>query len=325
MSDYDNPWKEALDRWFESFLAFFFPEVHRRVDWARGWVSLDAELRQVVRDAELGKRLADKLVQVWLLDGRECRLLVHVEVQGSSEEDFARRMFVYHYRIFDRYNQQVISLAVLTDERPDWRPDHFGYDLAGCRLDFTYPVIKLLDYAGQRGILEASDNPFATVVLAHLATRETQGDPPSRQQWKLRLVRGLYERGLSREDVLQLFNVIDWMMDLPAALEQLFEQEVEEIERERNMPYITSIERRALERGKAEGKAEGRAEGKVEGRAEGKADALLQILSNHYQIAVPAEVIARIRGTTDLALIDHWINLVYEAGTLEEFQQKMQS
>ena len=28
-------------------------------------------------------------------------------------------MFVYHYRIFDRYNQQVISLVVLADDHAD--------------------------------------------------------------------------------------------------------------------------------------------------------------------------------------------------------------
>ncbi|MGH7172904.1 MAG: transposase [Gemmataceae bacterium] len=313
MSDYDNPWKDALDRWFEAFLAFFFPDAHRRIDWSRGWLSLDAELRQVVRDAELGKRLADKLVRVWLRDGREVCLLIHVEVQGWPEEDFARRMFVYHYRIFDRYNQQVISLAVLADDRRDWRPDHFGYDLAGCRLTFAFPIVKLLDFAAQRPLLEASDNPFAIVVLAHLATRQTHHDPASRHAWKVRLLRGLYERGLSRDDVLQLFNLIDWMMDLPPALEQLFKQEAEDIERENHMRYVTSIERLA------------RQEGKAEGKAEGQAEMLLRALARRFQPTVPEEIVARIRAATDLALLDRWFDLVYDTGTLDEFQQRMQS
>jgi hypothetical protein len=308
MSDYDNPWKDALDRWFEAFLAFFFPDAHRRIDWSRGWLSLDAELRQVVRDAELGKRLADQLVQVWLLDGREVCLLIHVEVQGWPEEDFARRMFVYHYRIFDRYNQQVISLAVLADDRPNWRPSHFGYDLVGCHLAFASPIVKLLDFDARRPLLEASGNPFATVVLAHLATGQTRDDPASRQAWKVRLVRGLYERGLSRDDVLQLFHLIDWMMDLPPALEQLFDQEIEAIEREKHMPYVSSIERRALERG----------------RAEGKAEMLLRALGRHFQTAVPEEIVARIRAATDPALLDRWFDLVYDTRTLDEFQQRMQ-
>jgi hypothetical protein len=31
-TDYDSPWKEALDRFFEPCLAFFFPQVHADID-----------------------------------------------------------------------------------------------------------------------------------------------------------------------------------------------------------------------------------------------------------------------------------------------------
>jgi hypothetical protein len=34
---------------------------------------------------------------------------------------------------------------------------------------FQYPVAKLADWRDRRAELEASDDPFATVVLAHLA------------------------------------------------------------------------------------------------------------------------------------------------------------
>ena len=64
-SDYDSPWKEALERYFPQFLAFLFPQIHAEIDWGRGWEFLDKELQQVVRDAELGRRLVDKLVKVW--------------------------------------------------------------------------------------------------------------------------------------------------------------------------------------------------------------------------------------------------------------------
>ena len=33
MADYDSPWKEALDRYFEACLALFFPEAHADIDW----------------------------------------------------------------------------------------------------------------------------------------------------------------------------------------------------------------------------------------------------------------------------------------------------
>jgi hypothetical protein len=63
-TDYDSPWKEALDAYFEAFLALLFPEVHGLIDWTRGCESLDKEFQQVVREAEVGRRFVDKLVKV---------------------------------------------------------------------------------------------------------------------------------------------------------------------------------------------------------------------------------------------------------------------
>src|SRR5437868_14789290 len=93
--EYDSPWKEAIERYFEAFVAFFFPEAHAGIDWSRGYEFLDTELQQVVRDAELGRRLADKLVKVWRRDGEEAWVLIHVEVQGEPDTGFERRMYVY--------------------------------------------------------------------------------------------------------------------------------------------------------------------------------------------------------------------------------------
>lgn len=50
---YDSPWKEALEEAFPEFVAFYFPDAHRQIDWSREHLFLDKEPRQVVRDAEL--------------------------------------------------------------------------------------------------------------------------------------------------------------------------------------------------------------------------------------------------------------------------------
>ena len=222
MSDYDSPWKEALDQFFPAFLAFFFPEVHALVDWSQGYESLDKELQQVVREAEVGKRLADKLFKVWLKDGQEVWVLVHIEVQSQREEAFAERMYIYHYRLYDRYRRPVISLAVLGDEDAGWWPDRFGYSVGGCEVGIRFPVVKLLDYGRDLAGLEANPNPFAAMVLAHLKTMETRRDAEARRLWKLRVIKGLYERGLDRQAITELLRLIDWMMDLPKDLEELF-------------------------------------------------------------------------------------------------------
>jgi len=52
-TDYDSPWKEIIERYFEPFMAFFFPEAHSEIHWDHGYEFLDKELQQVVRDAAL--------------------------------------------------------------------------------------------------------------------------------------------------------------------------------------------------------------------------------------------------------------------------------
>jgi len=97
-NDYDSPWKEALERYFPQFLELLFPQCHADIDWSRGYEFLDAELQKVVRDAELGRRYADKLAKVHTRDGAETWVLIHVEVQGDQKAGFPERMYVYNYR-----------------------------------------------------------------------------------------------------------------------------------------------------------------------------------------------------------------------------------
>jgi hypothetical protein len=64
-------------------------------------------LQKVARDAEFGRRRVDKLVTVWRNNGSEAWVLIHVEVQSQREGKFAERMYVYNYRLFDRYRRKV--------------------------------------------------------------------------------------------------------------------------------------------------------------------------------------------------------------------------
>jgi hypothetical protein len=247
----------VLDRLFEPCLAFFFPQAHADIDWGRPYEMLDKELQQIVRPAKLGRRYVDKLVKVWLKSGEEKWLLIHIEVQAEREGDFPKRMYVYNYRIFGRYDREVISLAILADDDPNWRPGQYGYGRWGSRTSIEFPVVKLLDYASHGEALEGNPNPFAMVVLAHLKTLETRRAPADRQAWKVRLVKGLYDRGMSAEDVRQLYRFIDWIMALPEPLERLFWQEITQYQEEKRMPFVTIAERVGMEKGLEKGLLKG--------------------------------------------------------------------
>jgi hypothetical protein len=138
-SDHDSPWKEALEGYFPEFLALLFPRIHAGIDWSRGHRFLDKEFQQIVRDADIGRRYADKLVGLHRLDGQPAWVLVHVEVQGEPETAFAERMFVYNHKIRDAHGVPVASLAVLADADPRFRPEHYHDDLWGCSVDLSLP------------------------------------------------------------------------------------------------------------------------------------------------------------------------------------------
>ncbi|MBI1830647.1 MAG: hypothetical protein HYR84_04265 [Planctomycetes bacterium] len=210
-----------------------------------------------MRRAKQGKRIADKLFKVWLKDGVECWVLVHVEIQGDAEKEFAKRMFEYHVAIRQMYNQDVVSLAALCDDEPQWRPGTFAFARWGCRIEFTFPIVKLLDYATRYGELEASDNPIATIVLAHLETMQTRDEPAERKNRKLRLAKGLLRRNWSMDDIREVFLLIDWLMTLPDDLHDQFLAEIHEFEKEATLPFIPSFERAAMKRGLTEGLLEG--------------------------------------------------------------------
>ena len=254
--DHDSPWKEALEHYFPEFLALLFPEIHQQIDWGRKFDFLDHELQQVVGDAETGRRYADKLVRVYTASGRETWVLIHVEVQGTADADFAERMFVYYYRLFDRYQVDVVSIAVLTDDSLAFHPTQYIRERWGCQLHFRFPVQKILEWSPRWAELETSQNPFSMVVMAHLKARATR-DGIARKDWKLRLIRMMYERGYSKVDILELFRVIDWILRLPAALEAEFLLELNTYEKAQQMPYITSVERIGIQKGLEEGLSQG--------------------------------------------------------------------
>ncbi len=120
-------------------------------------------------------------------------------------------------------------------------------------MEGSLRAVQLWEYNGRWTELEKDPNPFALVVMAHLTTKATRGNAGERLDWKVALVRQLYERGYEREDVLDLFRFIDWLLVLPGEMTKSFRQRIEELEQESKMKYVTSIERLGRQEGRQEG------------------------------------------------------------------------
>jgi hypothetical protein len=306
-TDYDSPWKEILEQYFPQFLAFFLPHIYTAIDWSKDHTFLDKELQQISPESETGSRRVDKLVRVFLLNGNEAWLLIHIEVQGQREEEFPERMYIYNYRLFDLYRRKVVSLAVLTDENQKWRPSHYGYEQWGCRVSLDFPIIKLLDYIHKQEELLVSDNPFAIVVMAHLQTQATRNNPEKRFDAKLNLAKLLYRKGVGRQDILNLFRFIDWIMTLPPELATQLQVELTQFEEREKMQYVTSIERMAIQKGLEKG------------REEGIRESIVNVLQARFGV-VPTTAAGRLKQVDDVEQLQAYLREAATVGSLAELE-----
>lgn len=265
------------------------------------------------KQALVGTRHVDKLVKVQRLSGQQDWIFIHVEVQVSREAKFAERMFVYHYRIFDRYAKPVASMAVLGDDDANWLPKKYTHQALDCELDFRFPVAKLARFAGREAQLETNANPFALLTLAYLHTRATRRDMPRRYEVKCQLVRLLHAHQCDKNLIRQFFLIIDWMMALPPELELKLSSFIVEIKKGQDMEYISSIERVRT--------AQAVEMAKQEGLQTGELTALTRLLTRRFG-ALPSALSMRLQSATQ-AQIETWLDRILDANSLDDVFEEM--
>lgn len=265
-TDFDGHWKDALASLLAPCMVLFWPDLHDAVDWNSPLDFLDKELRALNPGRRRNRRYPDKLVRVRLRNGAPALMLLHEEIQQRLAGHFAKRMYSYFARLYETYpDTPILQFAIIT--RSPGRASHLHYDYAPEGKDFLslayrVPVVHLQSWADQENELQARapDNPFAVVVLAELAAARRDA-PQVRLEAKTRLVRNLYQYGWPAARVRQLFLFIDGILALPPALDEQFWQSLANFEEERNVAYISSVERIGIKKGLTQGLETGRHEG----------------------------------------------------------------
>lgn len=305
----DSAWKDILDVYFAEFIEFFYPALSNEIDWSVSYTVLDKELNALSSAAEVSERYVDKLIRVQSRSGEERWVLIHIEVQGQYDENFSQRLFEYYYRLYDRYRKPIISLAILADDKKNWRPQIYQAQVWNIEvLTFRFLTIKLLDLYSQREYLEQTTNPFGMVVLAHLSAKQTRKDLQARFDQKFSLTRRLYERGLSREAIMNLYKFIDWVLTLPKDLEIRYNDCIHALKQEKTMGYITSGERISMEKGYKQGIAQGMQQGEY--------SLLLRLLERKFNSI--SETYRQKLINADAATLLVWGERVLDAKTLAE-------
>jgi hypothetical protein len=322
---YDSPWKMAIERLFPHFMEFFFPDLHALIDWSCRYKFLAQELAQIsagieselkpqTRAYHRGKRVplrVDLLVEVYFNDGRKGRILLHLEIQNERDPFFDERLFIYHYRIFDKTREPMITLALLTDFDPAWRPGRYVRELAGCRIELNFPIRKFTDYNDEE--LAASRNPFAFIARAHREARTTGDDMNRRYDLRMVLQDTVEASGMKAHEVLSVTRFIEDVMRLPEDLHRkLFFERV--ARKEKAMEFTTYAER--------VGERKGIKKGKLLGKIETQKANVLRLLEVRFS-KVPKRIVAKVSELTDFALLTELFDAAAQCSSLKEFEAQL--
>ena len=238
--DFDSNWKYLIIKYFYQFVAFFMPDLYADIDTSRPPVFLDNELQTIWRSMKTGLKMTDKLVQVWLKNGDERLILVHIEVQARFETLFSKRMFTISYRIVDKYKVLPTALALFVDTPIPKEFDTYEEKIYGTEMRYKYNAYKVIDQI-EANLLKRDDNLFALVVLANLRTVQTkkEGEELDRLLFKKHLYNLVIERNFDPEVYYDLLNFINYLMVLPQELAIEYDNfSTKKIKKEAEMNYL---------------------------------------------------------------------------------------
>ena len=179
-------------------------------------------------------------------------------------------------------------------------------------------MVKLLDYKWEE--LSVSNNVFATIVMAHLRTKSTTRDFTEREKWKWQLVRSLYERGLSKFDIINLFKFIDKMMTLPPNLQQNLESKINQYEEEQKVELLCVMEERGIEKGKKIGQQIGKKIGQQIGAKKTCRKNIIDLLELRF-LSVPETLVETLNNIEDLARLERLILKTLSVNYVAEFEE----
>ena len=257
----DYLWKGVLEEAFDDFLRMMHPEADEIFDFGKEFVFLDKELQDMFPADEdmFSPKYVDKLAKVYLKDGSERWILIHVEVQGRYQKDFPLRMYTYHHRIWGKYGHPISAYAILTD--PDYQGEInvFEFDCLTTSLTYKYKVYNILNQ--DKETLLANKNPFAVVVLTARVVMEGKKimDPQQRDEYlysqKLLLMRNLFAQKISKQKIRGIMTFISFYVRFENKdLNHNFDKQLDELKGRRN---IMGIEELILDRAEKIGMKKG--------------------------------------------------------------------
>jgi hypothetical protein len=173
------------------------------------------------------------------------------------DPDLPKRLFIYHYRIFDKYGVSPITLAILGDSSRKWRPTSYQYQSLGCGITFLFRICKTIDFKGKLDDPRYRHQQALFIIAAHLGTQQYRQNPQQLSAYRLELTVKFHNEDYPLSDNHLLHHLIDWLMPLPDDLKIQFRNQLQQRLPDKTMPHITLFEELALKEGLEKGLEKG--------------------------------------------------------------------
>ena len=255
MARLDRLWKSVIEEFFPHFLAYFFEAYFHLIDLEKGFEFMDKELHAISKDSKDDVRIPDVLAKIYLKNGKHIAILIHVEVQGYVDKNFAERMYIQQYRIRERFKMPTAALAIFTDNSPSFHPKSYQSNIFGTSIQYDYATYKLRDQK-LKDIRRKENNPFSLILeAAWWGLSKNKLDDEQLFKRKYALCKRMVKIGFDIEHMRGLFDFIKLYVkfERPGLYDQLDNQLNSIIENIQDM----SIREAFIENFKEEGREEG--------------------------------------------------------------------
>lgn len=246
MIDHDRLFKELLSTFFVEFLDLFLPQVVSQIDRD----SIQFLPQEIFTDVTSGEKKEIDLLAQCRFEQQDTCFLIHVENQSYTETAFAKRMFIYFARLYEKYDCAIYPVVIFSFDEPK-RAESTNHCVRFTDLnvlDFNFKAIQL-NRLSWRDFLTQS-NPVAAALMSkmNIPTEE-------RPQVKAECLRLLATLKLDPARMQLISGFVDTYLRLDTTEEQVFQAAIDTMgltEREEIMEIVTSWEQKAAQKTREE-------------------------------------------------------------------------
>ncbi|WP_199794657.1 Rpn family recombination-promoting nuclease/putative transposase [Lentibacillus sp. Marseille-P4043] len=252
---HDQLFKQLIHTFFEEFLAAYFPEVHRNIDFQ----SIKPFSEEVHTDLLEGSTRRLDIVIETKLKGTDTIIIVHVEPQSTTQTDFHDRMFRYFSLLYNKYRKPIIPIAVFSYDE-SWEKDEYTMRFPFFHvLTFNYMTLHL-QKKNWRDYIQ-SDNPVAAALLSKMGFSNEE-----RIQVKIEFLKMMARMELDPARQRLIYGVFETYLKLNKGEEEELMKEIKQMDdAEKILELPISYEERGIEKGKKIGEQIGKERGEQSG------------------------------------------------------------